>query len=56
MASNNKCDTIEQCALLMVVYDANGWSINDKRYDISFATIIEEWIEHVEEDYALRMN
>ncbi len=56
MVSNNKCDTIEQCALLMAVYDANGWSINDKRHDLSFATIIEEWVEHVEEDYALRMN
>ncbi len=43
MVSNSKCDTIEQCAVLMAVYDANGWSINDKRYDMNFRTIIEEW-------------
>jgi hypothetical protein len=54
--SNSKCDTLEQCALLNAVYDANGWRINDKKHELDFATIIEEWREHVEEDYALRMN
>jgi streptogramin lyase len=53
IVSNNKCDTIEQCALLMAVYGANGWSINDKKHELAFATIIEEWNNYVEEKYAI---
>lgn len=53
MVSNNKCDTIEQCAVLMAVYDANGWSINDKRFDINFATITAEWENYLQESYGI---
>ena len=51
--SNNRCDTIEQCALLKAVYDAKGLNINDKRYDLSFATIMEDWKEYLQENYGM---
>ncbi|MGH9877971.1 MAG: hypothetical protein ACRD5H_10060, partial [Nitrososphaerales archaeon] len=51
MISNHRCDTFEQCALLMAVYDANGLNINDKKHDLSFASIVEEWKDYVREKY-----
>jgi hypothetical protein len=54
IVSNNKCNTIEQCALLNAVYDANGWSINDKKHELDVATIIEEWNNYVEEQYYVK--
>jgi hypothetical protein len=48
MISNNRCDTMEQCALLKAVYDVNGMDLNDKRHDLSFDTIIQEWKAYVQ--------
>ena len=28
---------------LLHLYDANGWNMNDKRHDLDFAAILEEW-------------
>jgi hypothetical protein len=35
------------------VYDASGMDINDKRHDLSFDTIMEEWKTYVQEQYAI---
>ncbi len=56
MVSSNRCYTIKQCALLMAVYEANGWNTNDKRHDLSFVIIVEEWKGYVEEKYSIIMN
>ena len=53
MVSNHRCDTVEQCALLKAVYDVSGMDINDKRHDLSFDTIVEEWKAYVQEQYAI---
>jgi hypothetical protein len=52
MISNHRCDTFEQCALLRAVYDANGMNINEKRHELSFAMIVEEWEQYVKENYS----
>jgi len=26
------------------VYDANGWDIDDKRYDLDFNALVKEWL------------
>jgi len=53
MVSNSRCDSIEQCALLRAVYDANGMNINDKRHDLNFATVVEEWKTYVQNEYGI---
>ncbi len=53
MVSNNRCDSIEQCALLRAVYDATGMNINDKRHDLNFAAIVEEWKTYVQNEYSI---
>jgi len=55
MVSNHRCDTLEQCALLRAVYDANGLNINDKKNDLNFAKIVQEWEEYVQENYGMNM-
>jgi hypothetical protein len=53
MVINSRCDSIEQCALLRAVYDANGMNINDKRHDLNFAGIVEEWKTYVQNEYSI---
>jgi hypothetical protein len=53
MISNHRCDTFEQCALLMAVYDANGFNMNDKRHDLSFDMVVQEWKDYVLEKYGI---
>jgi|GEM_PF-5724577 len=53
MVSNNKCDSIEQCALLRAVYEANGMNINDKRHELNFASIVEEWKTYLQNEYGI---
>jgi len=55
--SNHRCDTLEQCALLRAVYDANGMNINDKRHELNFAAIVNEWKDDVQQKYNInKMN
>jgi len=53
MVSNDRCDTIEQCALVKALYDAKGLNINDRRHDLSFVTIMEDWKEYLQDDYEI---
>ncbi len=53
MVSNNKCDSIEQCALLRAVYEANGMNINDKRHELNFAAIVEEWKTYLQSEHGI---
>jgi hypothetical protein len=53
MVSNNRCDSIEQCALLKAVYEANGMNINDKRHELNFAAIVEEWKTYLQNEYGI---
>ncbi|MFQ5970508.1 MAG: hypothetical protein ACE5J2_08460 [Nitrososphaerales archaeon] len=53
MINNHRCETFEQCALLRAVYDVNGLNINEKRYDLSFASVVEEWDKYVQENYGI---
>ncbi|MGH9922953.1 MAG: hypothetical protein ACRD38_09390, partial [Nitrososphaerales archaeon] len=53
LVSNRSCDTFEQCALLMAVYDANGINMNDKKHDLSFDMLVQEWKDYVLEKYGL---
>jgi hypothetical protein len=53
MISNHRCDTFEQCALLRAVYDANGLDINNKRHELSFKKIVQEWKEYVHAKYSV---
>ncbi|MFY3740449.1 MAG: hypothetical protein HMLIMOIP_000887 [Candidatus Nitrosomirales archaeon] len=51
MISNHRCDTLENCSVLRAVYDASGLDMDNKRYDLSFTTLVEEWEGHVSEQY-----
>lgn len=51
MISNHKCDTVENCAILRAVYDANGWDMDKKRYTLSVKMLTDEWQEYVMEHY-----
>jgi hypothetical protein len=53
MVSNNKCDTVEQCALLRAVYEANGMDINNKRHELNFAAVVEEWKTYLQNEYGI---
>ena len=53
MKLNNTCDTLEQCTLVRAVHEINELNVNDKKYDPSFATIEEEWMDYVQESYVL---
>jgi hypothetical protein len=54
MVSNDRCETIEQCALLEAVYDANGPNKRDKKHDPSFSTIMEEWKDYLKTGFLER--
>lgn len=57
MISNHRCDTFEQCVLLRAVYDANGLDINNKRHELNFDKIVQEWKDYVQEKYGIsKMN
>ncbi|MEM2759881.1 MAG: hypothetical protein QXN83_00450 [Nitrososphaerales archaeon] len=47
MVSNTRCDTVENCAVLWGVYDANGWDINKKRYTLDVASLTQGWLSYV---------
>jgi hypothetical protein len=53
MISNHRCDTFEQCALLLAVYDANGFNMNEKKHDLSFDMLMQEWKDYVLEKYGI---
>ncbi len=53
MISNHRCATFEQCVLLMAVYDANGFNMNDKKLDLNFAMLVQEWKDYVLEKYGI---
>jgi len=53
MVSNHRCDTFEQCALLMAVYDANGFNMNDKKHYLSFDMLAQEWKDYLVEKYGI---
>jgi hypothetical protein len=53
LVSNNSCETFEQCALLMAVYDVNGINMNDKKHALSFDMLVQEWKDHVLEKYGI---
>ena len=46
MVSNHRCDTVENCAVLWGVYDANDWDIDVKRYDLDFNALVKEWLSY----------
>ncbi|MGH9921621.1 MAG: choice-of-anchor U domain-containing protein, partial [Nitrososphaerales archaeon] len=50
IASSNACETFEQCALLNAVYDADVSNIG-KNDDLSFETIMQDWVDYVNEKY-----
>jgi hypothetical protein len=51
MISNHRCGTLENCSVLRAVYDASGLDMDNKRYDLSFTTLVEEWEGHINEQY-----
>ncbi len=51
MISNHRCDTLENCSVLRAVYDTSGLDMDNKRYDLSFSTLVEEWEGHINEQY-----
>ncbi|MGH9877364.1 MAG: hypothetical protein ACRD5H_06980, partial [Nitrososphaerales archaeon] len=53
MINNNRCDTLEQCVLVKGVYDINGLNMNDKRHEISFDTILEDWNQYLQDEYGI---
>ncbi|MFY3741271.1 MAG: hypothetical protein HMLIMOIP_001725 [Candidatus Nitrosomirales archaeon] len=53
MVSNRQCATFEQCVVLRAVYDINGFKMNDKRHELSFDTVVNEWKDYVQERYAI---
>ncbi|MFQ5970435.1 MAG: hypothetical protein ACE5J2_08080, partial [Nitrososphaerales archaeon] len=48
MITNHRCSTLEQCSLLRAVYDASSLDINDKRYDLNFDALSDEWKSYAE--------
>jgi len=48
MVSNHKCSAVEDCAVLLAVYDVSGLDIDNKRNALSFNDLIEEWEEYIE--------
>lgn len=54
MVSNTRCDTVENCAVLWGVYDANGWDINKKHYTFDISMLISEWTKYIEENYDMK--
>ncbi len=53
MINNNRCDTLEQCVLVKGVYEISGLNMNDKRHDISFDTIMQEWEQYLQDEYGI---
>lgn len=49
MINSNRCDTLEQCVLVKAVYDITGLNMNDKRHEISFDTIAQDWEQYLQE-------
>jgi hypothetical protein len=53
LVSDNRCETFEQCALLMAVYDVNGINMNDKKHNLSFDMLVQQWKEYILEKYGI---
>ncbi len=49
--SNNECETLEQCALLKALYDAGALNTSKENHDLSFETIMQDWVDYVNEKY-----
>jgi hypothetical protein len=50
MTISNECKTFEQCALVNAAYHADVSNI-DKNDDLSFETIMQDWVDYVNEKY-----
>jgi len=53
MVSSHKCSTYEECILLRAVYDAKGLDMDEKKHDLRFSALIEEWKGYVFEQYGI---
>lgn len=53
MVNNDNCHTGEECALLRAVYDANKLNMDDKKHDMSFSTMVQEWKDYIQEHYGI---
>jgi len=51
MVNNDRCDTLENCAILGGIYDTSGLIESNKKYDLDFNTIVKEWASDVENIY-----
>jgi hypothetical protein len=51
--NSQQCSNFEQCAVLRAIYDISELKINDKRHDLSFDTVVNEWKDYVQETYAI---
>jgi hypothetical protein len=50
MVSNHKCSAVEDCAVLLAVYDVTGLDIDNKRNTLTFSDLIEQWEEYIKRD------
>jgi DNA-binding beta-propeller fold protein YncE len=53
MVSNHECRTFEQCAVVRAVHDIQGFNLNDRRHELTFDTLVNEWKDYVQERYAI---
>ncbi|GEM_PF-2131031 len=53
IVSNDSCETFEQCALVMAIYDVNEFNANDNKHELSFVSIVQEWKDYVLEKYGI---
>ncbi len=53
MVSNHRCDTVENCAVLRAVYDANGMSMDDPWHTLTVKDIVKGWEGYVIDHYGI---
>jgi hypothetical protein len=56
MVSNHRCSTLEQCTLLRAVYSASSMDINDKRYELNFNALVNDWRSYIEPQIIAGLN
>jgi hypothetical protein len=53
MISNHRCNTLENCVVLLSVYDASGLTLSNTRNKMDVKTLVEDWKEHLLLEYSV---
>jgi hypothetical protein len=51
MISNHRCNTLENCVVLLSVYDASGLTLSNTRNKMDVKTLVEDWKEQLLLEY-----